>query len=299
MSGEFWNSIRRTPYQSLASFLILFFTLLLTLFFFNLTSFFNGILQYVESKPQVTVYFETSTEEKDISTIRKEIQDTGKVQTMKYISKQDALQIYQGLNKDNPLLLEMVSADILPASLEIYAKEPQFLVDIANKLKDKVGVDEVVFQRDIIDKLLTLTTLLRRVSVAILAFLLVIAFIVLMTTAAFKIALKKDEIELLQFLGASKFYVRKPFLFEGLIFGWVSATLAFLIFYGIYFYFAPFLQSYLTGIDKLEFFNLGNYNLYVWPASVNFILLSYGITVTFGMLIGFIGNYLSTSKYIT
>lgn len=299
MISELWKTVRRTPYQSLASFLILFFTLLLTLFFFNLISFFNGILQYVESKPQVTVYFETGIDEKDISAIRREIESTGKVQSIKYISKQDALRIYQGLNKDNPLLLEMVSADILPASLEIYAREPQFLVDIAKQLKGKVGVDEVVFQRDIIDKLLTLTTVLRRVSIAVLAFLLLIAFIVLMTTSAFKIALKKDEIELLQFLGATKFYVRKPFLYEGVLFGWTSATLAFGLFYSVYFYFAPFLQSYLTGIDKLEFFNMGNYNLYVWPATIQYIALSYVITASFGMLIGFIGNYLSTSKYIS
>jgi cell division transport system permease protein len=298
MNG-FWTSIRRTPYQSLASFLILFFTLFLSLFFFNLTSFFNGVLSYVETKPQVTVYFQTSTKEDEISKVKQDIDATGQALSIKYISKQDALKIYQNLNKNNPLLLEMVSADILPASLEIYAKSPEYLLKIADMVKKEPGVDEVVFQRDIVDKLLSLTNVLRKVSIFILAFLIIIAFIVLMTTSAFKIALKKDEIELLQLLGASKFYVQWPFLYEGMAFGWMSGTLAFVVYYAIFFSVQASLSGYLSGIGRLEFFGMGAEGLFVWPPSSNFIVLSYVITILFGMLIGFIGNYLSTSKYIS
>ncbi len=296
--NEIITSIRRTPYQSLASFLILFFTLFLSLFFFNLTSFFNGILSYVETRPQVTVYFQNQTKESDIFKLRDSVVSSGKTQSVKYISKEDALKIYRDLNKNNPLLLEMVTADILPASLEIYASKPEYLAQIAEYLKKQPGVDEVIFQKDIVNKLISLTTGLRRVSLFVLLFLLLIAFIVLMTTTAFKIALKKEEIELLHLLGASNMYIRKPFLYEGMLFGLASGTLAFAIFYLIFLYFFPFLSSYFTGIPSLSFYWLGNFGLYVWPPSAYFLLLSYVITVLFGSLIGFVGNYLSTSKYI-
>ncbi len=296
--SEIWTSIRRTPYQSLASFLILFFTLFLSLFFFNLTSFFNGMLSYVETKPQVTVYFQNQTKEDDIFKIRDSMVSSGKVLSVKYISKQDALKIYRDLNKNNPLLLEMVTADILPASLEVYAKQPEFLTEIAAYLNKQPGVDEVVFQKDIVEKLLSLTNTLRRLSLFIMIFLLIIAFIVLMTTTAFKIALKKDEIELLRLLGASTSYIRKPFLVEGMLFGVASGSLAFALFYLIFLYFYPFLSSYLAGIPSLSFYNLGSLNLYVWPPSVQFIVATYIIVVLFGSLIGFVGNYFSTSKYI-
>src|SRR5687768_5712459 len=114
------TSIKRAPYQSAASFLILFFTLFLSLFFFNLTSFLNGILGYVETRPHVTVYFQKQTQEGDIFKIRDSIKAGGKAESVKYISKAEALKIYKELNRDDPLLLEMVSADILPPSLEIY-----------------------------------------------------------------------------------------------------------------------------------------------------------------------------------
>ena len=292
------TSIRRTPYQSLTSFLILFFTLFLSLFFFNMTSFFNGILSYVETRPQVTVYFQDKVEESDIFKIRDEVSATGKTTSIKYVSKDEALQIYKDLNKNNPLLLEMVTAEILPASLEVYATKPEYLSQIAEFLKKQNGIDEVVFQKNIVDKLVGLTTVLRRISIFVLFFLLVISVIVLMTTTAFKIALKKDEIELMTLLGASKSYVRKPFILEGVFFGIASGTLAFLFFYLIFLYFNTFFKSYLAGIPTLPFYNLGGINIYVWPPSLNFVLLSYFAVILFGAGIGFVGNYISTTKYI-
>lgn len=292
------TSIRRTPYQSLTSFLILFFTLFLSLFFFNMTSFFNGILSYVETRPQVTVYFQDTVEESNIFKIRDEVSATGKTTSIKYVSKDEALQIYKDLNKNNPLLLEMVTAEILPASLEVYATKPEYLSQIAEFLKKQNGIDEVIFQKNIVDKLVGLTTILRRTSVFVLFFLLVISVIVLMTTTAFKIALKKDEIELMTLLGASKSYVRKPFILEGVFFGIASGTLAFIFFYLIFLYFNTFFKSYLAGIPTLPFYNLEGLNIYVWPPSLNFVLLSYFAVILFGAGIGFVGNYISTTKYI-
>lgn len=296
--NEITKSIKRTPYQSLASFLILFFTLFLSLFFFNLTSFFNGILSYVETKPEVTVYFDTKAKESDIFKTRDTLLKSGKTSSIKYTSQAEALKIYRDLNKDNPLLLEMVSADILPASLGVFAQKPSYLSEIAEYLKKQPGVDEVEFQKNIVDKLLVVTTILRRISMFIFLFLLIITFIVLMTTTAFKIALKKDEIELLQLLGASNGYIRKPFLLEGLFFGFLSGTVAFLVYHGIFLYLNTFLNAYLNGIPKLAFYSFASYNLYVWPPSINFIVFSYVVTIIFGMMIGFFGNLLSTSKYI-
>jgi cell division transport system permease protein len=293
-----FESIKRTPYQSIASFLILFFTLFLTLFFFTLTSFFSGMLDYVEAKPQVTVYFQPTVSEADIFKVRDDLTQSGKTSSIKYVSREDALKIYREMNKSNPLLLEMVSSDILPASLEVYAKQPEYLNQIADYLKNKPGIDEVEFQKNIVDKLMSITDILRKVSIFIFMFLLLISFVVLMTTTAFKIALRKEEIELMQLLGATKGYIRRPYLVEGMFFGLVSGTFAFIIYYGIFFLASGFLNSYLTGISDIEFYHLGSLGLFVWPPSILFIALSYFITIFFGITIGLIGNYLSTSKYI-
>lgn len=295
---DIFLSIKRTPYQSLASFLILFLTLTLSLFIFTIHAFFYGILGYVETRPQVVAYFNVNTKEKDILAIKNELASSGKTSQISYISQAEALSIYKELNKDNPLLLEMVSADILPASLEIYAKRPEYLPQIAAFLKNKPAVDEVNFQKDIVSKLLTLTNALRKISVAIFSMLVVISITVLMTTTAFKISIKKDEIELLNLLGATKFFIRKPFLIEGVIFGATSGAVSFFLLFGVFMYFKPFLENYLLGIPPLPFYSLGKLNLYVWPPSPNFFIFSFILITLFGAFIGFIGNYIATSKYI-
>lgn len=295
---EIFNSVRRTPYQSIASFLILFLTLFLALFFFNLISFFYALLSYVETKPQVTVYFKPETPESEIFKIRQTIINSGKTSSVNYISKTKALEIYRELNKDNPLLLETVSSEIFPPSLEISTKRPEYLSEVAEYLKKQPGVDEVQFQKNIVDRLLTLTNILRKVSLFIFVFLIITSSFVLITTSGFKIALKKEEIELLRLLGASKFYVRKPYLFEGIFFGTIAGASSSAIFYLILFYLQPFLKSYLFGLPPLPFFQLSSYNLYIWPPTINYLSLTFALTIFFGILIGFISNYLSTSKYI-
>ena len=294
---EILTSIRRTPYQSLSSFLILFFTLFLSLFFFNLTSFFNGILSYVETRPQVTVYFKDTTSQEDIFKLRDEISSTGKTLSIKYVSKEEALKIYKELNKNNPLLLEMVTADILPASLEIYASKPEYLSQIAEFLKKQPGIDEVIYQKSIVDKLISLTSVLRQASIFILLFLLVISVIVLMTTTAFKIAMKKDEIELLRLLGASNFYIKKPFLLEAILFGLTASVGSFVIILSILFYLKPFFTSYLKDISQLTL-SIFVYKLTVWPLNLTFLSLAFSLSLLFGVGIAIFATLLATQKYL-
>lgn len=294
---ELFTSIRRTPYQSFTAFLVLFFTLFLSTVLFVSLSFLYGILGFIETRPQVTVYFQTKTPEEDIFKIRDELADSDKVLSIKYISKNDAFKIYKDLNKDNPLLLEMVSADILPSSLEIYAKKPVFLPEIAEFLKKQSGVDEVQFQKDIVDRLITLTTILRKSAILFFLFLLMMTIVVLTTTTLFKIALKKDEIELLKLIGASNFYIIKPYLAEGLFLGICASFLSCLIIFGFIMYLSPFISSYFSGISNLVL-NLDFIQITVWPINTLFLFIAFSLSTLFGVIIAFIANIFATQKYL-
>jgi len=294
---ELFTSIKRAPYQTLTAFLVLFLTLFLSMILFVSLTFLHGVLGYLESRPQVTVYFQTSTPEKEIFKIRDELNNSGKVILIKYISQQEAFNIYKNINKNDPLLLEMVSADILPSSLEIYAKKPVYLPEIAEFLKKQGGVDEVQFQKDIVDRLLNLTNVLRKLSLLFFVYLLLMSTIVLTTTTLFKIALKKDEIELMRLIGASNFYIRKPFLQEGVFLGIVASLVSFIILLLIFFYLNPFLSSYLKGIPVLEIkiFDLG---LKVWPINFSFLIIVFFLSSLFGCFISIISSFLATRKYL-
>jgi cell division transport system permease protein len=294
---DIWTSIRRTPYQSFSAFLILFFTLFLSLILFVSLTFLYGTLNYLETKPQVTVYFQNKTPENNIFKVRDELMSSGKVLNIKYISKNDAFNIYKQLNKDNPLLLEMVSADILPPSLEIYAKKPIYLPEIAEYLKKQGDIDEVQYEKDIIDKLLALTNTIRMSSLIFFGYLILMSIVVLTTMILFKIALKESEIVLLKLIGASNFYIRRPYVMESLFLGLTASTISFGIFSLIVFYFNPFLQSYFKGITNLSV-DVFSYNLTIWPLNYIFFVIVFVSISLFGAVIASVASYIATNKYL-
>jgi cell division transport system permease protein len=294
---EILSSLKRTPYQTLSAFLSLFLNLFIATLILIGIMFFYSLLNYLETRPQVTVYFQTNVAENTIINIKEELVNSGKVANINYISQKQAYEIYKKLNKDNPLLLEMVSPEILPASLEIFAKKPIFLPEIAEYLKKQPGVDEVQFQKDIIDRLLTLTNILKIISLAFFVFLIITAGVILIATTSFKIALKKEEIELLKLIGATNFYIRKPFLKESLFLGFLASLVSSLIIFGLIFYFQPFINSYLRGITNLSL-AIGNFNLNIWPINLIFLLIVYSFSLFFALTICFFATYIATGKYL-
>jgi len=256
-----------------------------------------GLLGYVETRPQVTVYFQSNASESEIGKIRQELIDSGKTLSVKYVSQTDAFKTYKELNKDNPLLLEMVTADILPASLEINAKKPVYLPQIAEFLQKKAGVNEVVFQKIIIDRLVQLTALIKTISLTFFIFLTITTMIILFTITHFKVALRKDEIELLRLLGASNNFIRWPFFQESLIFAFFSATSAFLFFIGLFFYFSSFINGYLQGIDRLTI-NFDWAQLTVWPINTTWLACIYFGILLFGCFTYLTASFFATKKFI-
>ncbi|MCR4276990.1 MAG: permease-like cell division protein FtsX [Candidatus Roizmanbacteria bacterium] len=294
---DIWTSIRRTPYQSLSAFLILFFTLFLTLILFVSLTFLYGSLNYLETKPQVTVYFQNKTPENNIFKVREELMNSGKVSNIKYTNKNEAFNIYKQDNKDNPLLLEMVSADILPPSLDIYAKKPIYLPEIAEYLKKQGDIDEVQYEKDTIDKLLVLTNTIRISALIFFSYLILMSIVVLTTMILFKIALKESEITLLRLIGATNFYIRKPYILESLFLGFTASLLSFGIFSSIVLYFHSFLQSYLKGITALSI-DVFNYSLVIWPLNYIFFAIVFISISLFGAIISSVASYIATNKYL-
>lgn len=292
-------SMKRSPYQTLAALLVLYFSLFMIAATLTSVSFLYGLLGYIETRPQVTVYFQSATTEDEIAALREELENSGRTSHVKYISKQEAFNIYKEITKDNPMLLEMTNASILPASLEIYAKKPEYLPEIAAQLENRPGVDEVQFQKVIVDRLLNLTNAVKDATFVLVAFLIIMAVVVIIATTSFKIALRKDEIEILQLLGASGMYIIKPYLKEGFFLGLVSSILAFATLIGTFVFALPFFSGYLKGISALDITPFNIATLRVWPANPVFLGVVFTITTTFGIIIGIFSNLMAARRYLT
>ncbi len=188
----------------------------------------------------------------------------------------------------------MVTADILPASLEVSAKDPSDLKDLEPLVKEAAGVQEVVYQRDVIETLLAWTNAIRFVG-GILALLLAFnSVLVIMTIITMKIALKKDEIDVLRLVGASPWYIRMPFVMEGGLYGVLGSSVAAAIIVGVLLWIRPFLLTFLGTIPPIHAY-LGD------PTGTLFIVGTLGyvfILLLASFLLGAIGSLVALSRYL-
>jgi len=280
-----WKYIRRSPYQALAAIMIMTFTFFVAAIFLLLAGGSSVILRYFEAKPQITAFFKDKITNTQIDSVKKTLNETGKVTALKYVSKEEALAIYKEQNKKDPLLLEMVSADILPASLEISAVSAENLSSLYNLIKKDPIVEEVVFQKDVVQTLTNWTSAIRKIGIVLMTFLIFVSILIIVTIIGMKIAVRKEEIEILRLIGATNWYIKWPFIWEGIFYGATGAIVAWTATFLILWQSTPFLSSFLTGIPLL-------------PVNWIIMVILLGILTFGGVIIGAIGSLFALWRYL-
>ena len=279
------RNIRRTPFQALAASMVMFLTFFALLTFLILALGSQAALRFFESKPQVIAFFKEGATNQDIDAIQNALSQESRVVGTKFVSKDDALQIYKDKNKSDPALLELVTANILPASLEISTQTPDDLQPIAEILKREPVVSEVIVPEDVVRTLTSVTRVIRIVGTATVVFLLVFATLVIIMIIGFKIRLKRNEIEIMRLLGASPSFIRTPFILEGMFYGISGAVLSWITSYAIIWYFTPWLQSYLGDVKVL-------------PVNPLIMLALLGANLLLALLVGGFGSMAAVRRYL-
>ena len=291
------KNIKRTPYQSLATLVVLFFSSFTIVSLLFITLFFNAVLKKVEVSPQVIIYFRPDTQEDTISKVKDEIGRNFKIKSIKYVSQQEALKIYKSMFKNEPILTEMVSAEMLPPSLEIKVKNPNELYKIAEFAKKQPGVDEVDFQEEVVNKLLSITKTLRKTSLAIGIAVFLFTLTILISIISFKVSLKKEEIETQKLLGASNFFIYKPFLKENLFIALLSSFLAFTVSVLAIAYLKPFINSFFWQGEDL-IIQIKDFTLTIWPMNSSILTLIGVGSAFFSSITAIIATLISARKYV-
>lgn len=285
MFNTTWRHIRRSPYQAIAAIITMTSTFFVVMVFALIFLGSTVLLSHLESLPQVTAFFKDEAKQADIDNLKHTIDATGKTASIKFISKDDALKIFQEGNKDDKLLLELVTSDFLPASLEVSANKVADLNSLADIMKSDKSVEEVIFAQDAVDKL-TKFIAGTRIITAVLSILL---FVTLSFTTLFIISLRvyvhKEEIETMRLLGAGRWGIFWPFLLEGIFYGCVSAVFSGIVTYFATPYVASFYQDVFLGVLRLPI-----------PITIHLAVVLSGIIL--GIIASFIGGLIAVNRYI-
>src|SRR3972149_2577200 len=272
--------IQRNPYNALAAILVMFLTFFVGAIFILVSLASNVIIHYYETRPQVTAFLKDDTSLEQIEEIKNNVSKIPSVTNTKHISKEEALEIYRERNKNEPALLEFVTADILPASVEVSGNKIGDFEKIANALKSEPQVSKVVYYQEIIDTLIKVTSTVRLGGFIFVSFLFFTSVVGTLIVVGLNISLHKEEIEIMKLVGATKAYVRTPFIIEGIAYGFISALLAMGILIILYPFISPALQKQFEPIPLL-------------PSDPLVFLLILGAEMFLGLLIGSFGAWVA------
>jgi cell division transport system permease protein len=289
------NDFGRNKGISIASIFVLTITILLVTGLF----FFQGMASYLTSQIQgkidITAYFKDGTLEQDILNVKDQILKTDPaIKSVEYVSKDQALATFNEKHQDNAVLAkalqEVGENPFLPALNITTNGDPAQYEEVANilqtsdfsKLVDKVDFSQ---KKDTIEKVYSITTNINLFGAIFSAALILVAMLVVFNTIKLAIENSKEEISAMRIVGASNWFVRGPFVIQGIIYGIFAFIICFLL-SGISAYFlAPKISVVLPGFDMFDYF-LTNW----WI----FVLIQLG----FGIGVGMISSIIVVRKHL-
>lgn len=292
------KNIRRSPYQAFSAIFIVTLTMFIIGVFSLVATGSQIILNTFETKPQIIAYLKDSHTEENTNALVQKLNNTDGVKKAIYVSKQQALELYKQSVGNDPLLLGtvtdwgIVTADILPASVEITAQNPQSFNSIVTVLEQSdlisstpQGKKEIDFPQDVITELAKWTGAIRLAGIMLVGGLSMVSLLTIVTIISMKIASRRQEIGTLKLIGARNFYIIKPYIQESIIYGVLGSFFGWLFTYICLLYSTPFLAPRLTGIIS-------------FPVGFEFMGILLGGMLLFGLVLSFISGYLAAARFV-
>ena len=200
------KNMKRNKFLTISTTLVFATVLVVSSFFISVGIIAQKGIDYYEKRAQVIVFFKRDTREQDILNIKEGLNNPEVIESIEYISQEDALEIYKEDFADNQDLLATVTADSLPPSLEIRAKSVDALLEVIediNKQKETNSqIDEIMYFKDVVNNLKTISFAIKISSSFLIGGLLVIAFFLIRITIGFNINSHKEEIKVISWLVA-------------------------------------------------------------------------------------------------
>ena len=284
------TNIRRERLLSLTNLFVMSMTFLVLGVFITVVVVSQSILRNLEQQAQVIIIFKDDFTEDRILSLKDQLSGDERIFNINYVSKEEAYDIFAEVNKDDPMLLESVSFSILPASLEVRAKDLSDLPKLAMEFGELDGVEEVRFFEDVVNRFKSFSTIAYIIGFVLVFVFFVISYSVVISTLRTTIHSKGTELEILKLVGATDSYVKLPLIYQGVFYGFASSFIAGLI-----------LNITIISLGQLNFipsnFGLGFLpNFTMSPVMFSFFL--WFLLVLSGSLLGYLGSFFAVKRYL-
>ena len=282
------RNIFRNIWYSLASVATISACLLLFGIFFAIVSNFYYMVHTAEEGVAVTVFFDEGISDERIAQIGDLLKKRTEVREIKFISAEEAWETFskETLGEYAEGFTENPLEDC--ANYEIYLNDVSMQNSLVSYLETVEGIREVNHSEMTANLLTGVNSLIVYISIAIIVILLAVSIFLISNTVMMGISIRKEEIGIMKYIGATDFFVRAPFVVEGVLIGLVGSSLPLLLIHWMYQYVIDFISTYFQVLtDVLKFLPVHTIFSYLTP-----------ISILVGVGIGFIGSFTTVRKHL-
>lgn len=290
-------NFKRSSFVSLSSVLVMTITLSVIALIIFSQAILNFSLRSLEDKVDVTVFFVQDAAESDMLRLKESIEELPAVASVEYVSADAALEAFKARHANDYLTLqalEELDRNPLSATLNIKAVDASEYESISNFLEDesaldsgeKVLIDKINYFQNklVIDRLIAITDGAKELGIALTIVLIAISLIITFNTIRLVIYIAREEIAVMRLVGAENYYIRGPFIVEGMMYGVISSLITMLLLYPM---------TLWAGVNMTGFLGLNLHSYYL----ANFFQLLV-VTAVFGMILGAVSSYLAVRTYL-
>jgi cell division transport system permease protein len=232
-------NFRRNWVMSLGAVITIYLSLLLVGISMVLGIIVSDIVESIEDKVSIQIFLKDGAATEDVEVLQAWLLADEMVDTVNYVSKEEALERFRDEMAGSPELVENIRENPLPASLDVTLTDPRTVEDMVTKIKanetflkicDRPDAPEesLKYGQQIVDRLFAFTRIIRVIGVVFVAMLAIVSLIFINNTIRLAIYSRRKEIGIMRLVGASNWFIRAPFLLEGVMQSLIGAGLAIL-----------------------------------------------------------------------
>jgi len=253
---------------------------------------FNNIIAGLESKVEITIFLKADTHSSDIKRMEQQIQSWEGISEWEYISKDEALETWREEWGDMAYLLDGYNSENnpLPDSFHIKVQKPEFVESVVEKASKFAAVEKVQYSKDVVDSIASIASTTRFFGMIIVVVLIIMAMIIIHNTIRISVYSRRREVNIMKYIGATDWYIRWPFLIEGMALGLIGAAISGGLTAGVYSLLLKRISSSPMQGNLLSQFQLLPLDSILYPIVVLFIMV--------GSAVGIAASLLSISKHL-
>lgn len=283
--GETFRSLFRNRFMAIASVLTVTLSMFILGVFLSAVLNINHMASYLENQVEMTVYLKDGLTTDQVMGIGKYLKAQPGMKEIKFTNKDQAMKDFRERMGDKQGLLDAINGNPLPASYQMSFQTPEQLKTAAEVVAKYQGVETVQYGKDIIEQLYKVAQVIRLSGIVLIIFLAGAELFIISNTIRLTVFARRREIQIMKYVGASNGFIRWPFLFEGMVIGFLGSGFASLILW----------EGYKTVVSEMAAAGLVFIPMIpLWP----FMGYTTLIILAAGIVIGVMGSAISLRKYM-